>query len=438
MQKPRTARSKALSMAVLAVTTLVASPAWSEDVRVAKYHRGRALLTADPLQTNHLAVSGTVYGDCDSDMAVHLSVNGGRAWETQCVPVPDIGQASGTPAVTYDASGNLLAAALVVDGDQGRHLRLTRTSDGGQSWSAWSSIVSTGRDDIDDTRLHLDTQDRSPFKGSLYLSYTLNTQQPYGQQMQVARSTDGGATWTTAGASPHLLGKFHMDFSDLAVGRDGRLYLTYLTCHNFDGCSGEPAKVMLVRSEDGGVTWSKPHLVADVQQPLGCCRWGGLPGSRTSLSFAPGVAVDASNGPRRGEVYVATTSFADGKLQVLLARSEDGGRHWTPAQPVSAAAGDQFMPAIAISAKGVLAVSWFDRREDPENIRYRPVVAFSTDGGRSFGDLKPLDDDLGDPRSYLDMEGASELTWSGRALEAVFLGKGVNQALTLRSNSAKP
>jgi hypothetical protein len=427
-----------MSMATLALTALMALPAWSADVRAAKYHSGRVMLAADPVHPERLATSGMVVGDCPSRMAVHLSTNAGWAWEKQCVPVPDIGPASGAPAVAYDASGDLLTAALVIDGDQGRNLRLTRTTDGGQSWSAWSPIVSTGRDEIENFRLHLDQQERSPFKNALYMSYTLTTQEPYGQQMQVARSTDGGATWSSAGASPHLLGSHNMDFGNLAIGPNGRLYLTYLTCHAFGGCSGEPAKVKLVRSDDGGITWSKPYHVADVQQPLGCCRWGGLPDSRTSLSFDPGVAVDASSGPRRGEVYVVTTTLADGKLQVLLARSEDGGRHWTPAQPVSAAAGDQFMPTIAISPKGVLAVSWFDRREDPENIRYRPVVAFSNDGGRTFGDLKPLDDDLGDPRSHYDLESVSALVWSGRQLEALFYGKGTNQALNLRANSVKP
>jgi len=186
---------------------------------------------------------------------------------------------------------------------------------------------------------------------------------------------------------------------------------------------------------------SSHHHAAQLANGLGpgvAAAGGGLPNTRPPLSFAPGAAADPTDGPRRGEVYVVTTTFADEKLQVLFARSDDGGRHWTPAQPVSAAAGDQFMPAIAISPQGVLAVSWFDRREDPENIRYRPVVAFSKDGGRTFDELKRLDDNLGDPRSHLEMDSASDLVWAGRQLEAVFLGKGINQALTLRSNSATP
>ena len=45
---------------------------------------------------------------------------------------------------------------------------------------------------------------------------------------------------------------------------------------------------------------------------------------------------------------------------------------------------DQFFPALSVSPKGLVGVSWLDRRNDPNNIDYQAFAAISTDGGRTF------------------------------------------------------
>ena len=117
------------------------------------------------------------------------------------------------------------------------------------------------------------------------------------------------------------------------------------------------------------------------------------------------------------------------------------GRHALfPQQPVSAAPGDQFMPTVSISRGGEMAVRWLDRRNDAAAVRYQPMIAFSTDGGRSFGEPTPLDKDLTDPalhpRNYMDA--SISHVWDGRSVQSAFQAVGQQERLTLRVTQSKP
>src|SRR5262249_59405498 len=69
----------------------------------------------------------------------------------------------------------------------------------------------------------------------------------------------------------------------------------------------------------------------------------------------------------------------------------DDGKAWT--QPVvvddaidrrPAHGPDSFVPALAVNRDGVVGVTWYDRREDPANRRFRLRFSASFDGGDSF------------------------------------------------------
>jgi hypothetical protein len=44
----------------------------------------------------------------------------------------------------------------------------------------------------------------------------------------------------------------------------------------------------------------------------------------------------------------------------------------------------QFLPAVAVSPQGRVDVVFYDRSEDPEDVRAQVTMASSTDGGRTF------------------------------------------------------
>ena len=47
---------------------------------------------------------------------------------------------------------------------------------------------------------------------------------------------------------------------------------------------------------------------------------------------------------------------------------------------------------IAVNRDGVIAITWNDRRDDPEDQCFRPYVGISLDGGRTFAHERRISD----------------------------------------------
>lgn len=108
------------------------------------------------------------------------------------------------------------------------------------------------------------------------------------------------------------------------------------------------------------------------------------------LSMAS-LAVDRGSGPCGGRLYAVWPDARYGRrTQILLAHSDDEGQTWTSARvvsdgPDSAAFGpNDFMPMVAVNARGVVAVSWYDRRDNPDSLSYWPRIRASLDCGTSW------------------------------------------------------
>jgi len=68
---------------------------------------------------------------------------------------------------------------------------------------------------------------------------------------------------------------------------------------------------------------------------------------------------------RDGTAYVAWNEIkSTSRSRILLARSTDGGRSWSPSKTVASLPTQAFVPALAIARNGTLGVSWDDFRND--------------------------------------------------------------------------
>jgi FlgD Ig-like domain len=101
-----------------------------------------------------------------------------------------------------------------------------------------------------------------------------------------------------------------VQYSQMAVGPGGVLYAIWLQFYEPIGhVIDSPCSVAIRRSDDFGATWGPITYASPIHSVNDC---NGGPGFlRTFASLQPTIAVDNSNGPHRGRVYVAWDEALD-------------------------------------------------------------------------------------------------------------------------------
>lgn len=184
--------------------------------------------------------------------------------------------------------------------------------------------------------------------------------------LRLIRSTDGGASWsapvTVTGDSAFGSHNFHA----LYAAPDGRIYASWLDSHT--GNTGS----FITSSADQGRTWSTPVRV-DAGEACPCCR----------------TAIAASGD---GTLYLAWRAVLPGSIRdIVVARSSDHGATWSA--PVRVHADDWKIdgcphagPALRVDARGRVHVAWWTGREENPGVYY----AHSRDSARTFAAAVPI------------------------------------------------
>lgn len=106
-----------------------------------------------------------------------------------------------------------------------------------------------------------------------------------------------------------------------------------------------------------------------------------------------GLAIDSSSGPFRGRLYtVWPDARYNHQTQILMSLSKDKGKTWSSPKMIGNDSTDHdpnkqpnsYMPAIAVNRDGVIGISWYDRRDNPDNIGYYERFVASLDGGATW------------------------------------------------------
>ncbi|MBV8928239.1 MAG: exo-alpha-sialidase, partial [Mycobacteriaceae bacterium] len=198
---------------------------------------------------------------------------------------------------------------------------------------------------------------RSPWRDHVYGAWVLFT--ATGAEIHTAVSRNRGATWSSPQTvkAPQTIGPKN-PWPMIGVGPDGVVYLSYVTYGktSADGAT-VPATLWLARSKDDGRTWTGFDKVADTTAIASCC----VPGTTLHRSIVQYLAVSPD---RPGHVYVAWNEVNHGQVDVRLASSADGGRHWS--RPVTVnddrSGAQQFSATVAAGPHGALAVAFYDMR----------------------------------------------------------------------------
>lgn len=193
------------------------------------------------------------------------------------------------------------------------------------------------------------------------------------------RSRDGGRTWADGYANNWPGELPNQSDPVIAFDATGAAYMAVLAYNQNDFTVGG---LFISRSNDKGVTWQQPALVSA--------------NSDTVFNDKEWMTTDRSNNAgTRGNVYVSWTIFTEetparDRAEIVLSRSTDGGRTFSPRTLVSLPDQDRVQGSYpAVGPNGEVYVLYYSDNEDSSDALY---VAKSTDGGQSFPKVRRIAD----------------------------------------------
>jgi hypothetical protein len=234
--------------------------------------------------------------------------------------------------------------------------------------SAWMNPVLISKQNSttfsDKPQIWADNAASSPFFGDVYVCWASFRSQEKGNAVPVplivARSTDGGSTWTQkqVGAATSNGVNSQPDGCTVRTDSHGNVYVFGV------GNRGGVSYQMMYVSTDGGAHFTGPALLSTAVNPgvidpvIGRPVMDGVAGARNDLAFAP--SADIANGAPSGTgaTNQIVLTWADGRQglnneQLLMMTSTNGGGSFSGPAAVPLATGDRpYYTAPAISPNG--------------------------------------------------------------------------------------
>ncbi|WP_409340435.1 discoidin domain-containing protein [Paenibacillus sp. MBLB4367] len=280
---------------------------------------------------------------------------------------PDIIVASGIPGTsnTYFPSMERLAdgtlfvvyySASAHEATNGKIMK-TVSADNGQTWSTSVTIIDTLEDDRDPSVMQMND-------GTLLVSWFTFNNTTTARQVRTARSTDGGATWSSPVTVGTSLASYSAVTSKAVELSNGDLLLPiYGTIVNRQ----EMPRSTAVRSTDGGLTWNASTEVL-LAEPI----------PAQNIGFVEPVIVDLGS----GHLYSLHRTLREyDNYHAWESHSYDNGFTWTQAARTSMKA---HCSDLLLLSGGLLLHTWGDR-------------SFAFSGGRPVvGKAIPVGDDWDD------------------------------------------
>jgi hypothetical protein len=182
----------------------------------------------------------------------------------------------------------------------------------------------------------------------------------YRGQPMFSRTTDAGHTWSTPVAMRNSNSYFQGN--QIAVGPDGTLYDVTANLFTGSGNQKDQGSYMgVMRSTDGGLHWSAPVQIAPIRTAQLFVPDDHFP--IRAEDYLPDIAIDPTN----GAIYVVWSDGLGTPIdRVVMAKSTDGGRHWSGPTVVSTGGPNvqAYNHAIEVTANGTLVLAYYDDRNN--------------------------------------------------------------------------
>ncbi len=314
---------------------------------------------------------------------IYTTTDGGTNWQGNdtCTGEP-IAFHGGDPGIAIDKNGTFILTRLGRSPFVGLYSHYS--TDNGQTWSA-QQVIST--DDLERAALASDANPASSHYGYTYAAW-VKFAPPF--PLMFAFTNDGAQSWSMPVPVNNPANR--SAGGDVVTGPDGEVY----TC--WAGVTEtSPFKEIYVgfaSSTTGGSTWSVTENAFPINGITGI-----LPNKdNIRVNGLPNMAVDMTDGPRRGWIYIVTgqkdLSPAGSDPDIILNRSTDGGLTWSAGIRVNQDplndGKDQYFPTVHVDRYGGVNVIFYDDRNTTTDSTGL-FLARSTDGGDTWNEYELSD-----------------------------------------------
>jgi hypothetical protein len=345
----------------------------------------------------------------------HVSFDGGQTWSEYPLYSNSAYQATGDPAVAFDAAGHAYYATLGFRfvgpaNAQNPDVLVANSGDGGKTWKVVK--VGSGSGNATSVGDLLDKEYVAAWgDGNAIVTFgDFRLGQKGSFQSARIYSTvthDAGKTWT---APQVISGDLDQAFVSVpTVAADGRVYVAFL--NTTDVTSGRDDYELVEVDPATGARIFGPQKVATVidgfrDYPAALGRqtyqdsafrsWaaGNITADPTNPDHLAIVWSDMRNSPPPApdlDPYKSVTNS-----DVIVSQSLDNGRTWSAPTAVPLAR-DQWMPWGAYDDTGRLRIGTFDRSTDPANHLYDYSLATESAPGSLTFATAPVSDEQSDP-----------------------------------------
>lgn len=309
----------------------------------------------------------------------------------------------GDPIIVFDDRGmaylSWLTLSIGLDLKIKAEMHWATSNDGGATWKRQESLIDAGEltsilppnGRLPDKEWMASDLQSTQHKGNVYIAYAYINSIDTTYNIFVKTKKGNVTTFGPAiDITPDEI--TFSQFTSIDVDAEGTVHLM------FAGATAEDEVISLYhcKSTDGGESFSEPVRISKVHLqcfPPGSVDSCGVVGIDANRIYpCPHLRVDKSNSTHSGNLYAVWTADginnqATAGLDIYYSKSEDGGKTWTDAMILNNnndGASQQFFPSLAVNNEGNLVITWYDRRDDANNLLTNYYMTISRDGGNTF------------------------------------------------------
>lgn len=354
-------------------------------------------IAINKIAPNNLVLSSNVmFPGTGYTQTLYISNNGGQNW-VGADHMPNSYSAAGEPSVAYDASGNAYLTGIDAGGQPFDRYNLEVSTDNGASWGPQQGGPLTYTSSFDRPMSTADDMPTSPFVNNYYCVWKDQHNSP--GRIVFNTSPDQGASFIQESALS-ISSDAGVEGADIKTGSNGEIYVCW-SDYPYSTTYGDydiPASsIGFAYSTNGGASFNKLGPIMPVNG-IAYHLWdhGDPRYNNTTINDWPSLAVDKSCGLYRGRIYmtVPTNVSAEGYNAQTLVYScvpdlVTGTFNWTTSGiPINVnPAQNCWFPRVAVDDEtGIVSVVYYS--EDPTTFETDTWLAYSADGGNTWGNIK--------------------------------------------------